>query len=229
MFVSSETGRVSCLIVWQHAIIQPQLLAAGYPRAFENPDAELSFDLVEPKLPDDFTSLQAEEQAAARELYRRRLLFFGYRALNGHFNKQHLAALVDPLLFGRQMLVGRVGRQWAGNLITLKGLIMRAVEYWEHLPDVDNIECSVKFGQKEREEFAQIEDIWLKMTMATEICRQRVCNMTEEGWVRNEDYDEAMKELKILKDEMEQQCEGDEEDMHGLKTGWPFRDRVEFY
>lgn len=76
IFVTPRTGRISCLIDWQHAIIQPQLLAAGYPRAFENPDDELSPELVEPKLLEDLASLQAEEQVAVRELHRRRLLFF---------------------------------------------------------------------------------------------------------------------------------------------------------
>lgn len=42
IFITPETGRISCLIDWQHAIVQPQLLAAGYPRVFENPDDQLS-------------------------------------------------------------------------------------------------------------------------------------------------------------------------------------------
>lgn len=105
IFISPETGRVSCLIDWQHAIIQPQLLAAGYPPAFENPDDELSPELVEPKISEDLTLLDVEEKAAARELHRKRLLFYGYRVLNGHFNQPHIEALRDPLLLGRQMLV----------------------------------------------------------------------------------------------------------------------------
>ncbi|KAF2278906.1 uncharacterized protein EI97DRAFT_492537 [Westerdykella ornata] len=227
IFITPETGRISCLIDWQHTVIQPQLLAAGYPRAFENPDDELSPELVEPKLPEDFASLQAEEQAAVRELYRRRLLFFGYRVLNGHFNQHHIAALRDPLLLGCQMLVDRAGRQWEGNLITLKGAIIRTGQFFEHLPDVENIECPVRFDQTELDEFAETEDSWLKMTIAVEQWRKRVCNMTEEGWVRNEDYEEAKKKLEDLKNEIRRQCEGDEEDIQAFRTGWPFRDREE--
>ncbi|KAF2247950.1 hypothetical protein BU26DRAFT_519748 [Trematosphaeria pertusa] len=227
IFISPETGRISCLIDWQHTIIQPQLLAAGYPRAFENPDDELSPDLVEPKLPDDLACLHVEEQAAARELYRRRLLFFGYRVLNGHFNQHHIAALRDPLLLGRQMLVDRAGRQWEGNLITLKGAIIRTTQFWEHLPDVEDIKCPVRFDQTELDEFAEIEDGWLKMSVVMEQWRKRVSNMTEEGWVRNEDYEEAKKQLGELKEEIRLQCEGDEEDIQAFRTGWPFRDREE--
>jgi hypothetical protein len=227
IFVSPETGRISCLIDWQHTIIQPRLLAAGYPRAFENPDDELSPVLVEPKLPEDFESLQAEEKVAVRELYRRRLLFFGYRVLNGHFNQPHIAALRDPLLLGRQMLVDRAGRQWEGNLITLKGAIVRTAQFWEHFPDVEDIKCPVQFEQTEIDEFAGNEDSWLKMSVTMEQWRKRVCNMTEKGWVRNENYEEAKKNLEELKEEIRLQCEGDEDDIQAFQTGWPFRDREE--
>ncbi|KAF1842081.1 kinase-like protein [Cucurbitaria berberidis CBS 394.84] len=227
IFIIPETGRLSCLIDWQHAIVQPRLLAAGYPRAFENPDDVLSPELVGPKLPENFTSLQADEQAAARDLYRRRLLFFSYRVLNGHLNQHHIAALRDPLLLGRQMLVDRAGRQWEGNLVTLKGAIIRAVQFWEHLPDVADTECPVRFDQTELDKFIEIEDDWLKMSVAVEQWRQRVCNMTEEGWVRNEDYEEAKKKLEELREEIRLQCEGDEEDIQAFRTGWPFRDREE--
>jgi hypothetical protein len=41
IFILPETGRISCLVNWQHAIIQPLALVAGYPHSFENPDAIL--------------------------------------------------------------------------------------------------------------------------------------------------------------------------------------------
>lgn len=50
--------------------------------------------------------------------------------------------------------------------------------------------------------------------------------MTEEGWVRNEDYEEAKLKLENLR-EVRLQCEGDEEDIRAFRTGWPFRDREE--
>lgn len=227
IFISPDTGRISCLIDWQHTVIQPQLLAAGYPRAFENPDDELFPDLVEPKLPGDMADLSVEEQAVQRERYHQRLLFFGYRVLNGHLNQHHIAALCDPLLLGRQMLVDRAGRQWESNLVTLKGAVIRTVQFWEHLPDVEDITCPVQFDQADLDEFAEVEDGWLKMSVVMEQWRKRVSNMTEEGWVRNEDYDMARKQLQDLKEEIRQQCEGDEEDMQAFLTGWPFGDREE--
>ena len=227
IFVSPESGRISCLIDWQHTVIQPQLLVAGYPRAFENPDDELSPELVEPELAENLASLGVEERAAAHELYRRRLLFYTYRVLNGHFNQLHIAALRDPLRLGRQMLVDRAGRQWEGNLITLKGAVICAMQFWQHFADVEHVKCPVRFDQAELDEFAENEDGWLKMTIAVERWRARVCNMTEDGWVRNKDFEQAKIKLTELKEEIWAQCEGDEEDMHAFRMGWPFRDREE--
>jgi hypothetical protein len=229
IFITPETSQISCLIDWQHAIIQPQLLAAGYPRAFENPDDLLPPELVIPKLPEDLSSLSPEEKISTRELHLRRLFFYTYRVLNGHFNQAHIEALRDPLLLGRQMLVDRAGRQWEGNLITLKGAVIRMAQFWEHLPAVEGIECPLRFVPSELEEFADVEDTWLKMSFTVEQWRQRVFGMSEEGWVRNEDYEEAKQQLADLKEEIRLQCEGDEEDIQAFRTGWPFRDREEVY
>jgi hypothetical protein len=107
--ITPETGQISCLIDWQRAIIQPQLLCASYPLAVENPEDELTPDSVESKLPDDFASLQIGEQVVASELYRPCLLFFGYRVIKGHFNQRRIEALRDPLLLGRQVLIDKAG------------------------------------------------------------------------------------------------------------------------
>jgi hypothetical protein len=133
-------------------------------------------------------------------VHRRRLLFYFYRVFDGNFNKGHLEALHDPLLHGRQILVDGASRQWAGNPVTLKGALVRAVEYWEHLPDVEGIPCPVEFDQADLEKFAQTESLWLASNIDLERCYSR-CGMTEEGWVLNEDYEPAKKELEQIKGE----------------------------
>jgi hypothetical protein len=125
------------------------------------------------------------------------------------------------------MLVDRAGRQWEGNLMTLKGAVIRTAQFWEHLPDVEDVKCPIQFDQTELDKFAENEDDWLKMSFMVEQWRRRVCSMTEEGWVRNEDYEEAKKKLADLKEELRLQCEGDEEDIQAFRTGWPFQDREE--
>lgn len=81
------------MIDWQHTTIEPRLLVAGYPRAFEDPDHEETLNLKEPSLPPNYETLTAEDKAQAEELYRRRLLFYYHRIFNGHLNKPHCQAL----------------------------------------------------------------------------------------------------------------------------------------
>jgi hypothetical protein len=86
----------------------------------------------------------------------------------------------------------------------------------------------VKFEQSELDEFVQTESLWLAANMDLENCYSR-CGMTEEGWVLNEDYESAKKELEEILEEQRLRCEDDEEDLECLRKGWAFRDREEVY
>lgn len=228
IYIDPKTGEISCLINWQHAVVQPNLLAAGYPRAFENPDSEIPSDIQEPHLPDDIASLSSAEQSIAHELHRRRLAFYYYHIFNGHVNKPHIDAMRDPLLFGRQLLVDQASRQWSGNLDTLKGAIVRATQYWSHLPDTDGVMCPIHFDEAELQSFSKSKEEWLKMSMTQSEWFERV-GMTEDGWVSHDDYEGAKRRLAELEEDYKGQCEGDEEDLEWMRTGWPFRDREELH
>ncbi|KAL1964763.1 hypothetical protein VTN77DRAFT_6630 [Rasamsonia byssochlamydoides] len=132
VFVTDSCG-ISCLIDWQHTSTLPLLLTAGNPPLFENPDPEPPKGSEKPSLPADYESLDPEEKSHADELYRRRMLFYLYMVFNGKDNRPYLDALRYPALMLRQNLVDRAGRQWSGNIITLKGALVRAVAHWDQL------------------------------------------------------------------------------------------------
>ena len=200
---------------------------AGYPRAFENPDREESHHLTEPSLPTDYEMLSAGEKAEADELQRRRLLFYYYRIFNGYLNKSHLEALRDPLLLPRQHLVDRAGRQWNGNLMTLKGALVRMVEYWPHLPDTNGIPCPVQFTEAELNGFLDQEQLWFSLNNVVNHWRDQVGGVNDDGWISHERYDEALQKIEELKASLRASAEGDEEDIYFLEKGWLFRDREE--
>ncbi|KZF26474.1 kinase-like protein [Xylona heveae TC161] len=227
IFISPDSGAISCIIDWQHTTIEPRLLVAGYPRAFENLDLEQSPHLKEPSLPLEYETLPAEEKAEADGLYRRRLLFYYYRIFNGHLNKPHLEALRDPILLPRQHLVDRAGRQWSGNLMTLKGALVRMAEYWPHLPDTNGIPCPVQFTDAELDGFAEQEELWFNLNKLVNHWREEIGGVSEDGWVSNEAYDDAVRKVAELKESLVAQAEGDEEDIRLLERGWLFRDREE--
>jgi aminoglycoside phosphotransferase (APT) family kinase protein len=220
IYISPDTGRITCLIDWQHTILQPRLLAASYPSTFGNPDSSMDPTLTFPQLPADL----ATRPLAERELHRRRVLFHAYRVFNQHLNIPHLVALNDPFQFDRQLLVDAAGRQWCGNLVTLKSLLVRAVQYFEHLPDVAGIACPVSFSAAELDGFAETEDRWVKASMWVEVWCARVPGMEEEGWVENGDFEEAKRQLEELVEGIWEECE-EEVDRGCFLKGWPFRDR----
>ncbi|KKK24370.1 hypothetical protein ARAM_000858 [Aspergillus rambellii] len=207
-------------------IVEPRLLVAGHPRAFENPDLEQPADLKEPLLPSDYKSLPGQAKAQADELYRRRLLFYYYRIFSGHLNKPHLQALRDPILLPRQHLVDRAGRQWNGTLLTLKGALVRMVGYWSHLPDTRGIECPVKFTDAELDGFTEQEQMWFDLNKLVNYWRDEI-GINEDGWVSNDRYEDTVRKTTQLKESLVEAADGDEEDIRLLNEGWMFRDREE--
>jgi aminoglycoside phosphotransferase (APT) family kinase protein len=226
IFISPETGRITCLIDWQHSIVQPRLLAVSYPSTFANPDSSMDPTLTFPQLPADLATRPIADQVAERELHRRRVLFHAYRVFNQHLNKPHLHALNDPLQFDRQLLVDAASQQWCGNLVTLKSLLVPAVQSFEYLPDVAGIACPVSFSAAELDRFGDTEDRWIKASMWVEVWRARVPGMREEGWVENGEFEEAKRQLGELEEAVWKECE-EEVDRECFLKGWPFRDREE--
>ncbi|KAF3396870.1 hypothetical protein DPV78_007933 [Talaromyces pinophilus] len=132
---------------WQHSSILPLLLTARNPPLFENPDPEPPKGIEKLSLPEDYASLSPEEKSHTNELHRRRMLFYLYVVFND-----------------------RAGRQWSGNIVTLKEALLRLATHWDQLVDgnQEQIQCAVHFDPKEAEEFFVLEDNWFKASILVE-------------------------------------------------------------
>ena len=223
-----DTFNVTSIIDWQHTIVTPLLLAAGYPKLFENPDPEPPTGLVPPKYPDGYDTMSPQDKAQVDELIRRQSLFYLYRVFNGGLNKVHLKALQDPLILARQHLVDLAGRQWSGNLMTLRGALMRMRDIWLHVPGRDeNFECPIGFSEQEISEQTENEPMWYNLNMLVNHWRDELGGLSEEGWVRTEQYDSAVKRNRSLRAEFAEGGSADE--LEKINRGWPFQDQEEFF
>lgn len=223
-----DTFNITCIIDWQHTIITPLLLAAGYPRLFENPDSKPPTGLVPPKYPEGYDTMSPEDKAQVDELIRRRSLFYLYRVFNGGLNKVHLQALQDPLILSRQHLVDFAGRQWSGNLITLRGALMRMRDIWLHVPGKDrDFECPIGFSEQEVEEQKENEPMWYNLNTLVNHWRDELGGLSEDGWVRTEQYGDAVKRNESLRAEFSEG--GSVDELEKIKRGWPFQDHEEFF
>ncbi|KAH8425312.1 uncharacterized protein LDX57_003069 [Aspergillus melleus] len=155
------------------------------------------------------------------------MLFYLYVIFNGRDNKVHLEALRYPLLPLRQHAVDRAGRQWSGNIITLKGALIRLTERWEQLKsNPEKNACPVIFDKEESEELYRVEEDWFKATILLEHWRSLLDDLGEDGWVRHEAYEAVMETNKELKAEWLAEAE-DEDDFKSVDLFWPFQDHEE--
>lgn len=228
VFICSDTFKVTSIIDWQHTVITPLLLAAGYPRLFENPEPEPPTGLIPPKYPPDYDTMSPDKKAQIDELIRRQSLFYLYRVFNGGLNKLHLEALQDPLILQRQHLVDFAGRQWSGNLMTLRGALMRMRDLWPHLPGKHaHLECPIEFSEKEARDQAENEPMWYNLNALVSHWRDELGGLSEEGWLPAEMYGAAVKRNESLKAEFSDG--GSPDELEKIKRGWPFQDHEEFF
>lgn len=97
-----------------------------------------SSNLKEHSPPLEYETLTGKKKSEADELYKQRLLSF-----YSLFNKPHLEAFRDPILLPRPHLVDKAGRQWGGDLMTLKSTLLRIIDYCPYLPDTKGVSCPV--------------------------------------------------------------------------------------
>lgn len=60
-FICPDTFKIASIIDWQHTVISPLALTAGYPRLFENPEPEPPTSLVPLKYPTDYETMTFAE------------------------------------------------------------------------------------------------------------------------------------------------------------------------
>lgn len=172
--------------------------------------------------------MSSEDRAQADELIRRQSLFYLYRIFNGANNKIHLRALHDPLILSRQHLVDFAGRQWSGNLMSLRGSLMRIRDFWAHVPGNDRgLECPISFSEEELAEQSENEPMWYNLNHLVSHWRDELGGLSEEGWVRADNYDYAVKRNGALKAEFSEGGSADE--LEKINRGWPFQDHEEFF
>ncbi|GAQ37990.1 hypothetical protein PDIG_16970 [Aspergillus niger] len=228
VFICPDTFKVRSIIDWQHTIITPLLLTAGYPKIFENPNPKHPSELKPPKYPPGYETMSPDEQAQVDELIRRQSLFYLYRVFNGGLNKVHLEALRDPLILQRQHLVDSAGRQWSGDIVTLRGALMRMQNLWSYLIGKDHhVKCPIDFSEQEVTDQAESEQTWYNLNILINKWRDELGGLSEEGWLPAQRYEAAVKRNKSLMAEFSDGASPDE--LEKVKRGWPFQDHDELY
>jgi len=101
------------------------------------------------------------------------------------------------------------------------------VEYWSYLPDTKGFSCPVQFTDAELDGFRDQEQLWFDLNQVVNHWRDQIGGVSEDGWISNERYDDAVQKVAKLKASLVASAEGDDEDIRLLEEGWLFRDHEE--
>ncbi|PCH00721.1 Hypothetical protein PENO1_046630 [Penicillium occitanis (nom. inval.)] len=120
------------------------------------------------------------------------------------------------------------GRQWSGNIVTLKEALLRLATHWDQLVDgnQEQIQCPVHFDPKEAEEFFVLEDNWFKASILVEHWRSILDDLGQDGWVKHESYEDVVEKNHQLKKQWLAEAE-DGDDFISVDRFWPFQDHEE--
>lgn len=223
----SASGEITGLIDWQHSTILPDFLQAKIPKYFQNYGDEYSENFVSPKLPENFDTLSEKEKEWQKEIYRRRQLHYFYLGFTNHNNLPHFRAMGTYDLVVRNRLYDTAARPWEGDHISLKAELVRASTYWPKIATsaMRTSEYPIKYSEAEVKECLEIDSE--QKTADAQMQRVRdFIGINIDGWVSNECYDEAREKERLVKEQMVEDAETEEEKKELIEL-WPFQDHDE--
>ncbi|PSR74469.1 hypothetical protein PHLCEN_2v9816 [Hermanssonia centrifuga] len=205
------TIEISAVIDWQHTAVLPLYLTALIPRFIEQ--AEPAF-------------AQAEEEFLKEKAYLRK----AYHAL---YQETELDIVwASSLSFGgkfsmSQQLPSAAQFCWHGGYVKLRRLLIRTAREWENIVG-PGIPCPLGPEPFSREVVAQAEEderTWMEMEDALEGIEGAV-GAESDGWVRNEDYERAVRANETLRKAwVENLGEKERQGLGGVNPAeiWPFQ------
>ncbi|CAK4033419.1 Hypothetical predicted protein [Lecanosticta acicola] len=228
----SESQEITSIIDWQHSAALPLFLQLGIPSYFQNygdPDSE---NLGKPHLPADLDEWDESDRAKELELYRRRHLHFYYVAATAKKNKPHFNALMYPGGLFRRKIFQHAGEPWEGNSITLKAELIKLTQSWRDIADHAYGSdgpvppCPLSFDEHEVEKTVEALVRQEEADQGLEFMRNFV-GMSTDGWVPNEEYEEAVAKEAEIKKEALACYEDDDPEREMAIEHWPFDDHDE--
>ena len=220
----SDSGNITGIIDWQHATVLPIFLQAKIPKHFQNYGDDDQKNFRRPKLAEDFATMTDSDKEVELELYRRRQVHYFYVGYTSSLNKAHFHAMGQYNLVLRNQLYDTAGRPWEGDNTSLQAELIRTLAHWS---DITSSEDSppVHYTSAEVEEClgrdAKQKDADEQMQRVRDFIGINI-----EGWVHIEEYENAREKARLIRNEMAQGLETEEERREFDKY-WPFQDHEE--
>ena len=219
----SKSLEITGLIDWQHCTILPLFLQAGIPGTLQNYGDAVSESLQEPRLPSDFDMQNEMEQLKQVLLLRKRQLHYTYVTETLRLTPAHGELLTDRLSILRRKLFRHASEPWEGDNISLKADLVELTRQWPRLaPSTTGIKCPIGFSEKEADQTLSLARAMEAADSQFQDCLELV-GVGSEGWVPTEQYADARRRERQLKEDTLLEAESEEE-RRQIRDHWIFDD-----
>ncbi|KAH8685456.1 phosphotransferase family protein [Tricladium varicosporioides] len=223
----SDTGEITGVIDWEHTIILPIFLQAKIPKHFQNYGDEDSENFRQPKLPPNFDFMTESDKAEEMERYRRRQVHYFYVGFTNELNRHHFHAMGKHNLVLRNQLYDVASRPWEGDNTSLQAQLIRTLEHWPEIVAGENrlAEPPIAYSPAQTQECLDRDAKQGAADAQMQQIRDFI-GINIDGWVPVDKFDVAQEKARILKGEMLESAETEEE-RADLMENWPFQDHEE--
>lgn len=220
----SDSGDITGIIDWQHATILPIFLQAKIPKHFQNYGDDDSENFRRPELAEDFANMTSSDKEVEMERYRRRQVHYFYLGYTSALNKAHFHAMGKNNLVLRNQLYDTAGRPWEGDNTSLQAQLIKTIAAWSEIASPEE-NCPVRYSPAEVEECLDRD---AKQNSVNEQMQQvrDFIGINIDGLVLNEEFESARARAKLIKDELAEGADTDEQRREFDKI-WPFQDHEE--
>ncbi|KAH8590581.1 serine/threonine protein kinase [Bisporella sp. PMI_857] len=191
---------------------------------FQNHGDDDSENFRRPKLADDFAAMTDGDKEKEMELYRRRQVHYFYLGYTSSLNKAHFHAMGKHNLVLRNQLYDIASRPWEGDNTSLQAQLIKTLAIW---PEICSPEDSppVHYSHAEAEQCLARD---AKQKQADEQIQEirDLIGINIEGWVQNGEFENAREKARLIKNEMAESAETEEERSEFEKY-WPFQNHEE--
>lgn len=217
-----NSTQIAGIIDWQWASILPFFIQAGFPALCGRPDGELPKVLKLPQVPDNFESMDLEQQIDTWKNVRQEKILQLYTAATILACPRHMMALESPHWRFRLIVIKRAGARWDGDSVLLREALIYLRYVWAVISPHQSHPCPEMFTRREEIVNQEESDEW-RQSFNTFTKVQKYIGIDSEGGTSPENYERAC----ILNERFRMKSiEGLNLEMRDLlwKT-WPFKDK----
>ncbi|KAG6835227.1 hypothetical protein H0H93_003746 [Arthromyces matolae] len=208
---ATDKAHVQAVIDWQHAMIAPYALQAGFPLVMTY-DGDISEftpgKLGLPEPPEDLNRRSKEEQAEVLERHRRAKRQKGYELYIKVYNPRRLAAISPPKTSALNILPYYISRSWSDGVGPITDILLRFHERWDSVVTVPGTPCPLdELTKGEIQEYRDVAEQSKRFSGALDALTDKLGSLGD-GKVSIAGYEQAKKVCEKLRETWDEKRDG---------------------